>query len=169
LKEVLLGQIRKSKWPYFELLQLPMEMQGLKPSFLMGKLKQHLPHGVSPNINLFLAMFLIRLPPSIWEAIGAGNHKTAMAMVRAVDSLWDARGSHVPMATAPMTQRSRRPAPASEKRNDKRNSNARSKSRPPSGSDFFSFKNPGNGMCKFHDFYGNKAHRCIFPCFWSEN
>jgi hypothetical protein len=42
---------------YFELLLLPMEMQGLKPGVLMGKLKQHLPHGVSPDNDLFLAMF----------------------------------------------------------------------------------------------------------------
>ncbi len=34
LKEVLLGQFRKSKWQsYFDLLQLLMEMQGLSPTF----------------------------------------------------------------------------------------------------------------------------------------
>ncbi len=44
LKNTLLGQFGKSKWQsYFELLRLPMEMQGLKPSVLMGKLKQNLP------------------------------------------------------------------------------------------------------------------------------
>ncbi len=54
LKNTLLGQFGKSKWQsYFELLRLPMEMQGLKPSVLMGKLKQHLPPGVSPDNNLF--------------------------------------------------------------------------------------------------------------------
>jgi hypothetical protein len=63
LKHTLLGQFGKSKWQsYFELLRLPMEMQGLKPSVLMGKLKQHLPPGVSPDNDLFLSMFLIRLP-----------------------------------------------------------------------------------------------------------
>jgi hypothetical protein len=56
LKNTLLGQFGKSKWQsYFELLRLPMEMQGLKPSVLMGKLKQHLPPGVSPDNDLFLA------------------------------------------------------------------------------------------------------------------
>jgi hypothetical protein len=69
-----------------------MEMQGLKPSVLMGKLKQHLPPGVSPDNDLFLAMFLIRLRPSMREAVGAGSHGTAAAMVKAADSLWDARG-----------------------------------------------------------------------------
>jgi hypothetical protein len=51
LKDVLLGQFGKSKWQsYFELLQLPMEMQGLK---------QHLPHGVIPDTHLFLSKFFI--------------------------------------------------------------------------------------------------------------
>jgi hypothetical protein len=69
LKRTLLGQFGKSKWQsYFELLRLPMEMQGLKPSVLMGKLKQHLPPGVSSDNYLFLSMFLIPLPPSMREA-----------------------------------------------------------------------------------------------------
>ncbi len=37
LKAVLLGQFGKIKWQsYFELLRLPLDMQGLKPSILMG-------------------------------------------------------------------------------------------------------------------------------------
>jgi hypothetical protein len=88
LKDNLLGQFGKSKWQsYFELLRLPVEMQGLKPSVLMGKLKQHLPPGVSPDNNLFLAMFFIRLPPSMREAVRAGTHMTAAAMVTAADTL----------------------------------------------------------------------------------
>jgi hypothetical protein len=125
-------------------------MQGLKPSILMGKFKQHLPHEVSPDTDLFLSMFMIRLPPSMREAVGAGNHKTAVGMVRAADALWNARGSHDPTVAAPTTQCSRSPAPTGRKKNDRRNGNARSKSRPPFGSDFFSFYNPGNGMCKYH-------------------
>ncbi len=85
-----------------------MEMQGLKPSVLMGKLKQHLPAGVSPDNDLFLAMFLVRLP-SMHETVGAGNHKTAAAMVKAADALWDARGSHDPTVEAATTQQSRPP------------------------------------------------------------
>jgi hypothetical protein len=42
-----------------------MEIQGLKPNDLMGKHKQHLPPGVSLDNDLFLYMFLIRLPPSM--------------------------------------------------------------------------------------------------------
>ncbi len=132
----MLGQFGKSKWlSYFELLRLPMEMQGLKPSVLMGKLKQHLPLGVSPKKDLFLAMFLIRLPPSMRETVGASTHGTAAAMVKVAEALWDARGGHDPTVAASSTQRSRSPAPSSGKRGDKRGGNARPKIRPPSRPD----------------------------------
>ncbi len=42
-------------------------------------------------------------------------------------------------------------------------------SHPPSRPDFHSFQNHGNGMCKFHNYYANRANRCIPPCSWSEN
>jgi hypothetical protein len=108
-----------------------MEMQGLKPSVLMGKLKQHLPLGASPDNDLFLAMFLIRLPASMRETVGASDHRTAAAMVKAAYALWDARGGHNPTVAAASTQRSRSPAPSSRKRGDKRGGNTRPKSRPP--------------------------------------
>jgi hypothetical protein len=135
----------------------------------MGKLKQHLHPGVSPDNYLFVAMFLIRLPPSMRETVGAGAHGTATAMVKAADALWDARGGHNPMVAATSTQRSRSLAPSSGKRGDKRGGNASTKSRPPPRPDLHSFQNPGNGMCKFHNYYANRANRCIPPCSWSEN
>ncbi len=90
-----------------------MEMQGLKPSVLMGQLKQHLPPVVSPDNDLFLAVLLIRFPPSMRETVGAGPHGTAAAMVKAADALWDARGNQDPRVAAASTQRSRSPAPSS--------------------------------------------------------
>jgi hypothetical protein len=114
-----------------------MEMQGLKPSVLMGELKQHLPPGVSPVNDLFLAMFFIRLPPSMRETVGADAHGTVAAMVKAVD----ARGSHDPMVAAALTQQSRSPALSSGKTGDKRGSNTRPKSCLPSHPDFYSFQN----------------------------
>jgi hypothetical protein len=146
-----------------------MEMQGLKPSILMGKLKQHLPPGVSPDTDLFLAMFLIRLLPSMREMVGSGNHKMAVAVVKAVEALRDARVGHDPMVTAAMTQRSQSLAPTNWKKSNKRSGNTRSKSRLPSHPDFYSFHNPGNGVCKFHNYYAHKAHRCISPNPWLEN
>jgi hypothetical protein len=140
-----------------------------RPSSPMGKLKQHLPPGVSPDTDLFLAIFLVRLPPSMHETVGFGNHKTAASMVKAADSLWYARGGHDPVVAASTTLRSRSPAPNNGKRGYKWSGNARSKSRPPSRPDFYSFWNPGNGVCKFHNYYTHKGHRCVSPCAWSEN
>jgi hypothetical protein len=101
------------------------------------------------------------------EAVGAGNHKTAADVVKAAEALWDTRGGHDPTVMAAMTQRSRSPAPAKGKKSHERSGNARSKSRPPSCPDFYSFHNPGNGMCKFHNYYAYKALRCTSPCTWS--
>jgi hypothetical protein len=52
-------------------------------------------------------MFLIRLPPSMREAVGAGTHETAAAVVKAADALWDAQGGHDPTVATALTQRSR--------------------------------------------------------------
>ncbi len=93
LKTVLLGQFGKSKWQsYFKLLR-SWTCKASSPAFSWGNLKQHLPPGVSPDRDLFMAMFLICLPPSMREAVGAGNHKTAADTVRAADALWDTRGA----------------------------------------------------------------------------
>jgi hypothetical protein len=54
LKNTSLGQFGKSKWlSYFELLRLSMEIRGLKPSVIMGKLKQHFPPGVHLTMIFF--------------------------------------------------------------------------------------------------------------------
>jgi hypothetical protein len=139
-------------------------MQGLKPSILIGKLKQSLLHGVSPDNDLFLAMFLIRLPPTMREAVGSGNPKTAGVMVKDADTLWDARGSHNPTIAATTTHCSRSPTPVG----GKRGSGAHSKSHPPSTQDFYSFQNPGNGVCKNHN-YCDLRDQCASPCTWLEN
>ncbi len=61
-----------------------MQMQGLMPSVLIGKLKQHLSPFVSPDTDLFQAMFLVHRLPSMCETVGAGIHMTAAAMVKAL-------------------------------------------------------------------------------------
>jgi hypothetical protein len=103
------------------------------------------------------------------RTVGTGNHKTASDTVRAADALWDAQGGHGAMVAAATTHRSRSPAPTGGKTSDKRNGNARSKCRPPSRPAFHAFQNPANGVCKFHNYYSNRAHRCTAPCTFSEN
>ncbi len=57
-------------------------------------------------------MFLVRLPPSMHETVGAGNHMTAAAMVKSADAPWDTQcgHGHDPTVAAATTQRSRSPA-----------------------------------------------------------
>jgi hypothetical protein len=45
-------------------------------------------------------MFLICLPRSMREAVGAGTHEMTAAMVKAGDALWDAQGGHDPTVPA---------------------------------------------------------------------
>ncbi len=90
------------------------------------------------------------------KAVGAGNHKTAVEMLRAADALLDAHGGHDPMVAAATTQCSRSPAPTGRKKNNRRNGNARFESRPPSSSDFFSFHNTGNGCANITNFMATK-------------
>jgi hypothetical protein len=97
------------------------------------------------------------------EAVGAGTHTMAAAMVKAADALWDARGGHDPTVAAALTQRSRLPAPHSGKRGDKKNSNAHSKSHPLPA--LYSFQTLTMASVN----YAHKADRCASPCAWLEN
>ncbi len=136
---------------------------------LMGKLKQHLPPGVSPDNDLFVAMFfdpssaINERDSRSWHPWNSHSHGEGC------EALWDALSGHDPTVAATSTQQSRSPTPSSGKRGDKRGGNARPKSRPPPCPDFHSFQNPDNDMCKFHNYYANRANRCIPPCSWSEN
>jgi hypothetical protein len=49
-------------------------------------------------------MFLVHLPLSMRESVEAGNHKTAAAMVKAADALWEAQGGHNPTVAATTTE-----------------------------------------------------------------
>jgi hypothetical protein len=104
LKDVLLGHLERANGSLtLTCFAFPWKCKASSPA-LMGRFKQHLPQGVSLDTDLFLAMFLIRLPPSMRETVGAGNHKTAAAIVKATDPLRDTQGSHNPMVPAATTQ-----------------------------------------------------------------
>jgi hypothetical protein len=87
-------------------------MDGLKPSIL----KQLLPNRVGLDNDLFLSMFLIRQLPSLREAVGARDNKTATAMVRVADALWDAHGGSNRTVTAAMASCNRSPHQAKGQR-----------------------------------------------------
>jgi hypothetical protein len=78
-------------------------------------------------------MYLVHLPPSRREAVGAGTHEMAAAMVKA----W---GGHDPTVAAASTQRSGSPAPSNRKRGNKRSGNPAPKVAPLPAQTFIPFK-----------------------------
>jgi hypothetical protein len=74
------------------------------------------------------------------ETVGAGAHKTAAAMVKAADALWDAWGGNDPTVAAASTQRNRSPTPTNGKRGDKRCGNTHPKVAPLPAQIFIHFK-----------------------------
>jgi hypothetical protein len=86
------------------------------------------------------------------EAVGSRNRNMALVIVRAADGLWDTLGGNNHTVAAAMTHHNWSPAPAGGKQGDKRASTACSKSRPPFNQDVFSFQNPCNCVCKYHNY-----------------
>ena len=146
---------------------MPIAVESIKPTALLGKLKSYLPHGASGDNELFMAMFLMRLPPSTREAVGTANHATVGAMCAHAESIYNFRGGYEPTVAAAAAQRSRSPAKTDGKRSEKQGK-ACSKNRSTYVS-FGNFKNPNNGSCKFHNYYWAKADRCVAPCNVAEN
>jgi hypothetical protein len=93
LRTFVILQFGKCKWAsYLKLLRLPCTVENVKPSEVYAKLKRLLPFGADKNNEMFLAMFLMRLPPSIREQVGAADHTTIAAMVRHADRVWSFTG-----------------------------------------------------------------------------
>ena len=70
LRHFVILQFGKSKWlSYFELLRLPSTVEDIRLSLVYGKLRSLLPYGADCNNKMFMAMFLLRLPPSVREQV----------------------------------------------------------------------------------------------------
>ena len=142
-------------------------MEHVKPSEVYAKLKRHLPYGADCNNNMFLAMFLLRLPPSTHEHVGAAEHMTIAAMVKHADRVWSFCGSQDQVVAAAAEKRSRSPAFSPGRRGDKKSNRSNSRSSNPVT--FQNFKNPSKGSCKFHNYYRVRPNKCVPPCNQSEN
>ena len=134
---------------------------------MLSQLKSLLPFGADVNSEMFMAMFLMRLPPSIREQVGTADRSTISAMVKHADRVWSFRGSPDPVVAAAAEQGSRSPAFSPNRRSDRKAN--RSKSRSANPVSFQNFKNPPKGSCKFHKYYGVRANKCVPPCNQSEN
>ena len=92
-------------------------------------------------------MFLLRLPPSTRERVGAADHTTVAAMVSHADRVWSFRGGQDPVVAAAAEHRSRSPTSSPGRRSDKKGK--RSKSRSANPVSFQNFRNPPNGSVSY--------------------
>ena len=163
LCDFLIKNFGRNKWhSYFQLLSLPIAVENVRPLQVLGQLKSLMPFGASDNNEIFMAMFLMRLPESTREAVGAANHATVAAMCAHAENMYSFRGGYASMtAAAAVQQRSKSPAKTDKKKSEKQGKTRQIRSAYVS---FFDFKNPKNGSCKFHNYYGAGSEKCNSPC-----
>jgi len=159
----LIKHFGRNKWnSYFQLLSLPIAVENVRPFTVLRQLKSLLPFGASDNSEMFMAMFLMRLPESTREAVGSAGHVTVNAMCAHAENMYSFRGGFPSMTVAAAAQqRSRSPAKTDKKKGEKQGKTRQIR---PTNVNFFDFKNPKNGSCKFHNFYGANAEKCYSPC-----
>ena len=63
----------------------------IRPSQLMAKLANTLPHGTATNNDLFYSFFMFRMPQYLREVLAANEYATARDMAVAADRVWDLR------------------------------------------------------------------------------
>jgi hypothetical protein len=61
----------------------------IRPSQLMAKLTNTLPHGTPTNTDLFYSFFMYRMPQYLREVLAANEYATARDMAAAADRVWD--------------------------------------------------------------------------------
>jgi hypothetical protein len=169
LRDFLIKRFAKNKWcEYFRLLSLPIAFENVRPMDVLSRLKSYLPYNAGVDNEIFMAMFLMRLPDSIREAVGSANHATVSDMCTHAENMYNFRGGYGPMATAAaaVQQRSRSPAKTGGKQSEKGKPQQKKRS---ASTSFGNFKNPKNGSCKYHNYYGAWATHCVAPCNVTEN
>ena len=175
LKEQLTSSYKKTRWQMaFSLIKHP-DLGDRRPSALMNEMLALLPEGVAGDDTLFLAHFLLRLPPSMRDHLAAADLKTAADMARQADVLWDVRAgeSAVNAVSAamdalsirsPSPRDSRRRSPDSRRSPDRRQGQGSRPQRSQTPG-----RREGRSLCFYHGKYGKKAHKCEAPCSWVEN
>ncbi len=90
----------------------------IRPSQLMAKLTNTLPHGTPTNTDLFYSFFMFRMPQYLREVLAVNEYATARDMAVAADRVWDLRQSAPTAAIAAAYQpRERSASPSQRGRN----------------------------------------------------
>jgi hypothetical protein len=176
MKSAILDYTQKPKWScYMDLHSLPPQGD-IRPSLLMAKLINTLPHGTDTKSDLFYSFFMFRMPQYLREVLAANEYTTAREMAVAADRVWDLRQSApAAAAAAAYRPRERSASPHQHRRNADRGrdsgraadrgrsqSRRRGRAQTPHDQEF-----PDNGTCWYHWKYQNRSSRCRTPCNWN--
>jgi hypothetical protein len=178
MKEALLGSYGKTKWQMaYSLLDHP-DLGDHRPSGMMAEILALRFETTAPD-SLFLALFLRRLPAAIRDHLATANHTTAAEMAAHADILWDARNTSSVSAIAEsltaVSIRSASPkysrSPDSRDRSPdcRRGGGRQPPRRPTPGHQDSRASSAGDGLCRNHRRYGDKAYNCRGNCKFSEN
>ncbi len=178
MKSAILDYTQKPKWScYMDLHSLPPQGD-IKPSQLMAKLANTLPHGTATNTDLFYSFFMFRMPQYLREVLAVKEYATACDMAVAADRVWDLRQS-APTAATAYRPRELSASPRQRSLNSNRDSDRgrnsdrapdrgrsqsqrRGRAQTPHDQEF-----PDDGTCWYHWKYQNRSKRCRTPCNWN--
>jgi hypothetical protein len=167
----ILGDLSETKWSRMSKILHHEGLGDQRPSAMMNRMLALMSKGDKPG-DLFMAVFMDRLPEDMRALLSLGDFRSPKDMAAAADQIWDAKGARgaVPTAVTAVRPPSRSPSrsPANQDR-DRRSQKARRPSTPgPAGG--------GKGqrsqlvqLCRFHAKFGDKAYSCQPGCSWSGN
>jgi hypothetical protein len=168
MKSAILDYTQKPKWScYMDLHSLPPQGDR-KPSLLMAKLTNTLPHGTPTNTDLFYSFFMFRMPQYLREVLAANEYTTARDMAVAADCVWHLRQSAPPppppspRPTNPASGPPRRTSAAATLTTAAHWHIAAAEPRHLTQEEF-----PDNGICWYHNKFQNRSNRCKNPCNWN--
>ena len=148
LKFRLLSSYSPSRWALVNRLLDTQPLGDGRPSILMDYMLSLLPEGEPPG-DIFLSLFLRRLPQDMREHLASRPFDTPRQMAECADLLWDARGQ--PSMAAALTTRPVSPAGSPDSTDHRRYRH--SSPHPPT-------------LCWYHRRFRSRAHRCNPPCDW---
>jgi hypothetical protein len=175
MKSAILDYTQKPKWScYMDLHSLPPQGD-IRPSQLMAKLINTLPHGTDTKTDLFYSFFMFRMPQYLREVLAANEYTTAREMAVAADRVWDLRQSApAAAAAAAYRPRERSASPHQHSRNSDRGRDSgraadrgRSKSNRRGRAQTPDQEFPDDGTCWYHWKYQKRSTRCRTPCNWT--
>jgi hypothetical protein len=173
MKDAILEFTQKPKWScYLDLHTLPPQGD-IRPSHLMAKLINMLPHGVKPDNYLFYSFYMFRMPQKVREVLALTDYPNARAMAAAANRVWDLRQSVPPTAVAAVTAPCERShSPRNNNRNNRDNQRRRSPShcRGQARTPHNTAQEFDNGICWYHNKFQHKSTKCTPPpCQWQGN